>query len=409
MLWVAGRSPTLVSHSEAWRRHESSGDNLNLPSYTMALITGTGAAETINVPDEVYSGGVNIDGNAPTSSSIESAKTANNLITGDAGNDTIDAAGGDDTIDAGAGNDLIIGYDTAGEVVNGGAGTDTLRIINPTDAAALSAGATTDAKIRNVEIIDASAATGGLFFTLVNQTTEPGFEIIGSAFADNITGSNGDDTFTGFTPGDTVDGGPGTDTLKLVTVADILAFSTANIPLQVKNIESIDADFSSVGDPISFDLGNFPGSISIIATSGDDSIIGGAGNDTILGEEGNDSLSGGAGNDSLLGGFGNDTIGGGAGNDTINGGQGNDLIDGGDGDDKITCGTGDDTVFGGDGKDTITGDAGNDYIEGGKGNDVIDGGAGSIDPYILLHNKEKRTTTTGFYMLSYRCFRFFNV
>ncbi len=33
MLWVAGRSPTLVSHSEAWPSHESSGDNLNLPSY----------------------------------------------------------------------------------------------------------------------------------------------------------------------------------------------------------------------------------------------------------------------------------------------------------------------------------------------------------------------------------------
>jgi hypothetical protein len=23
MIWVAGRSPTLVSHSEAWRSHES--------------------------------------------------------------------------------------------------------------------------------------------------------------------------------------------------------------------------------------------------------------------------------------------------------------------------------------------------------------------------------------------------
>ena len=118
MLWVAGRSPTLVSHSEAWRRHESSGDNLNLPSYTMALITGTGAAETINVPDGVYSGGVNIDGNAPPSSSIESAKTANNLITG---------AGGADTIIAGVGNDTIVGYDTAGEDVDGGAGIDTLQ------------------------------------------------------------------------------------------------------------------------------------------------------------------------------------------------------------------------------------------------------------------------------------------
>ncbi len=118
MLWVAGRSPTLVSHSEAWRCHESSGDNLDLPSYTMALITGTGAAETINVPDGVYSGGVNIDGNAPPSSSIESAKTANNLITG---------AGGADTIIAGVGNDTIVGYDTAGEDVDGGAGIDTLQ------------------------------------------------------------------------------------------------------------------------------------------------------------------------------------------------------------------------------------------------------------------------------------------
>jgi len=41
----------------------------------------------------------------------------------------------------------------------------------------------------------------------------------------------------------------------------------------------------------------------------------------------------------------------------------------------------------------------------GKPGDII----GTIDPNILLHNKEKRTTTTGFYVLSYMCLRFFEV
>gem|GEM_PF-5992899 len=53
MIGVAGRSPTLVSHSEAWRRHESSGDNLSLPSYgyginePLKLLSGFGGYQAM--------------------------------------------------------------------------------------------------------------------------------------------------------------------------------------------------------------------------------------------------------------------------------------------------------------------------------------------------------------------------
>jgi Ca2+-binding RTX toxin-like protein len=108
-------------------------------------------------------------------------------------------------------------------------------------------------------------------------------------------------------------------------------------------------------------------------------ITGGSAADYITGRSTADNIAGGAGNDSLTGSGGNDNIAGDAGNDTITGGSGNDVLTGGDGNDSITGGTGNDNLSGGAGSDTFLIDGAdittvltnNDTLAGGDGTDTL--------------------------------------
>jgi RTX calcium-binding nonapeptide repeat (4 copies) len=66
-----------------------------------------------------------------------------------------------------------------------------------------------------------------------------------------------------------------------------------------------------------------------------DQIAGGQGNDRLYGQAGNDSISGGPGNDTISGGPGDDVIAGGPGNDRITPGPGRDRVNAGAGNDRI--------------------------------------------------------------------------
>lgn len=127
----------------------------------------------------------------------------------------------------------------------------------------------------------------------------------------------------------------------------------------------------------------------IIGGVASDRLSGGGGNDVLIGWNGHDSLSGGAGNDLLLGG---------RGQDVLSGGDGNDILIDGSGDDKLSGGAGDDlflahsSMYNGsqhifqdsDGRGTanMSGGEGNDTFEFElyqwipKVGDVISGGAG---------------------------------
>ncbi len=131
---------------------------------------------------------------------------------------------------------------------------------------------------------------------------------VGSAAANRIVGTGGNDTIDAGAGNDTVLGGAGNDTLR-----------------------------------------GGAGKDSVGGGAGNDTAFGGAGNDTVNGDAGNDTLRGDAGKDTLAGGAGKDKLFGGAGKDTMRGGAGNDTIDardtkGSSGRDSITCGAGRDTV-----------------------------------------------------------------
>lgn len=74
---------------------------------------------------------------------------------------------------------------------------------------------------------------------------------------------------------------------------------------------------------------------------------------------------------------GNDIVFGNGGNDVLKLGTGDDTAFGGDGKDKIVAGSGNDRVYGGPQKDVIKGNDGNDRIHGEAGHDKIRGGDGA--------------------------------
>jgi Ca2+-binding RTX toxin-like protein len=81
------------------------------------------------------------------------------------------------------------------------------------------------------------------------------------------------------------------------------------------------------------DLRGSQGNDFIFAGNGNDFLRGGAGDDKLYGNKGNDRLEGAAGNDSLFGGQGTDVMYGGGGRDIMAGELGTDTLFGGTGDD----------------------------------------------------------------------------
>jgi len=114
------------------------------------------------------------------------------------------------------------------------------------------------------------------------------------------------------------------------------------------------------------------GNDAINGLGGNDTIYGGPGSDRILGGSGKDTIYGEAGHDTIDGGDGEDKLSGDVGKDKITGGNGIDLLQGGSEADSISAGNGADLIDGGKGKDTITTGAGNDLCNADSADVMID-------------------------------------
>jgi Ca2+-binding RTX toxin-like protein len=194
-----------------------------------------------------YANVENLTGLSATGQTL-TGNAGNNVVTGGSGNDVLRLYdGGNDTVLAGAGNDNIFftGSLTSADVVNGGAGVDTLVVQGPYGALTLTASIT---QIENVSILagdnmnfgdpgtnrydyvlttnDANFAAGvqaringaalleGEDFTFNGSAeTDASFVVYGGKGKDTLTGGFGNDIFIypeeRFAPGDTVNGGPG--------------------------------------------------------------------------------------------------------------------------------------------------------------------------------------------------------
>ena len=256
----------------------------------------------------------------------------------------------------------------------------------------------------------------------------------GGGGADSLSGGDGNDVLVGAFASDTLSGGLGNDTLDGRSGNDSMAGGDGNdlyLALiatgQLSNIvenanEGNDTIFLSsmvTSGTVSYTLPTNVENLTFTSNFTGMNITGNASNNVIAAYVGNrfaDTIDGGAGDDSVASGGGNDTVTGGTGNDTIDGGTGNDTMAGGANDDVFVVdsssdvaseqsgegtdrirtalttytlpanveileftgagnftGTGTsatETIIGGAGNDSLTSNGGGDALQGGDGNDT---------------------------------------
>jgi Ca2+-binding RTX toxin-like protein len=221
--------------------------------------------------------------------------------------------------------------------------------------------------------------------------------LIGNHFANQITGTSGNDLLDGKAGIDTLIGGAGDDIYLVDNSLDLVhenagegydtVIASASYALS-DNVEVLKAAAGTtmltlVGNALPNEIVGATGIDIIHSLDGDDRLYGDGGDDVIYGGIGSDQIFGGIGHDHMEGGDGYDTIYGDVGNDTLKGGNDHDTLFGGPGDDAFWGDNGHDWLYGDAGRDTLYGGGGDDRLYGGidvnklygeDGNDVLYGG-----------------------------------
>ncbi len=337
---------------------------------TGAASLGDAAGDTLGGIEGLIggSGSDNLTGNAVA-----------NLLSGENGNDTLTAGEGADTLLGSAGNDRLFG-EAGDDLVDGGAGADTLDGGNGQDTASY-------ASAMSGVAVDLTATgtqnTGGAGSDRLTSIEN----LVGSAFADTLSGNGGDnlvsgsagnDVLSGGAGNDTLEGGAGNDTLNGGTGIDTASYASAAAAVQVSLTLSAQETGGAGNDSV-VGIENLIGSAFDDDLSGSGSgnwLTGGAGNDTLNGRNGDDTLEGGEGSDMLTGANGIDTAsyasatGGVTVRLDINAWQ---SVGGGAGSDKLTA---IENLAGSSFGDNLTGSSTNNVLTGGVGADTLTGGAG---------------------------------
>jgi Ca2+-binding RTX toxin-like protein len=195
----------------------------------------------------------------------------------------------------------------------------------------------------------------------LNFTVSQFENVIGSGFADTITGNisnnslsggGGNDTFFGSAGSDTINGGLANDTANYNSLANVVTLRALGVlnkgALGTDTLIGVESIIGSslLGDTVDFSGASVAPATGTVAnlTSGVvtvngtaplplnftvsqfENVIGSGFADTITGNISNNSLSGGGGNDTISGGNGADTITGGAGKDQLTGEAGIDVF-----------------------------------------------------------------------------------
>ncbi|MCC3425390.1 MAG: calcium-binding protein [Microcoleus sp. PH2017_01_SCD_O_A] len=316
---------------------------------------------------------------SPFSSSVITIGIEKTTLLGGEGNDSLlggigDFGTGKNLLDGGAGNDTITVYATQ-DTALGGAGDDFIK--SSTVSALSSVGAS-------------SSFPGFAGRNLLNG--EDGNDTIVAAFAsDSMIGGGGNDSLSGIF--NQAFGGDGNDTIDATTFA--IGTTTALITLDGGLGDDLllgntSTNLTTTGTVTNFMNGG-EGSDTIVFGSRRDRLVGSfAGNDFIsyatsvnfAGATSTNLITDTLGSNFIIGGNGTDVITTGAGDDILFGGPGS-LPTGStsDGDDTLNAGGGNDTLLGGFGNDYLLAGDGNDSLGGGPGADTLIGGAGNDSFY----------------------------
>ncbi|MCV6574388.1 MAG: cadherin domain-containing protein [Cohaesibacter sp.] len=239
-------------------------DHESVSQYNIVVQSTDSGGETVSTNVQVsvsdYEGSKAKDGNSET---IRGTSEEDNIVAGD-GADTIHAGDGNDVINAMTGNarswddgatdkvygeggdDYMLAGFGAGEVYDGGSGTDTVSFEH------FGGGNSVDVNLSNGD------------YSLKFHHTQAGNGSISNV--ENVTGSHSDDNLTGDNNANEIRGLNGNDNLQ-----------------------------------------GMGGNDTLKGNEGNDIVAGNSGNDTIEGNEGDDRLAGNTGNDTIDGGTGTDT------------------------------------------------------------------------------------------------------
>lgn len=322
----------------------------------------------------------------------------NDTIAAGAGKDTIESGAGVDQIDAGTGDDLIIisGKTEVQDVIDGGEGTDTLRVTGgDVDLSGIT--------LTNVERIEANSSSlaltqaqfeqfnGSITGTagLILKMTAPGQAdlgtlpatfvgvrgtneadtLVGGANADLLVASAGDDSVEGGTGADRLSGGAGTDTLRGGGGDDALSdiagagggFIDGGAGTDTFTVDATNG--SSVAGLSFVDVERIQSSTGVLRVAQGQDLT----TMTFVGVSTVELAGQGTLDRSLLPASWSGQISASDAADTLFGASGGETLDGRAGDDLIEGRAGSDTLQGGTGDDTLNGGAGNDTIDGGAG------------------------------------------
>ncbi|GAB5387844.1 MAG: hypothetical protein Alpg2KO_08120 [Alphaproteobacteria bacterium] len=324
------------------------GDDIDAASYQ-----GSSVAVQVDLGAGTATGG---DADGDTLVSIESLEGSayDDTLTGDAGNNTLTGMDGADALSGGDGSDWLYG----------GAGTDTLTGGLGQDFfggsfAAMNGDAITDLEIGESIVlfgdapfdvslmtlsydaqtgmldvdqqgdgtIDATISLTGDYstgsFAIAPQfpfpdgtalaatvTYQESVSIIGTADADWLEGSSGDDDIYGLAGFDDLIGSEGADLMDGGDDIDTARYGASFDAISIDLAAGTASGGYAAGDTL-ISIENLEGS------NYDDSLTGDANGNSLFGMDGADTVSGGDGNDWLSGGSGVDTLTGGAGQDTF--------------------------------------------------------------------------------------------
>jgi Ca2+-binding RTX toxin-like protein len=365
-----------------------------------------------------------VNWNEPGDRFIIFGTAAADVITGTEGRDSnIQGNGGADTLNGGDGDDtfrfLFSDDVVAGEIIDGGTGTDLLFMLADSDfsvavlsnlegaiigdplfgpatatflSTQIGAGKITSIRAENsasrivvnaVSNVDLSALTFSQWSAtnaVIINGTASSETLIGSSQNDTIEGDGGADLLDGGTGADTMAGGAGNDVYYVDNAGDLIielpGGGTDRVHSTVNHTLANDVEDLTLEGPALVGTGNARPNL-IKGNAGANTLSGLGNSDDLYGYAGDDTLLGGGGFDDLYGGNGADTLQGEEGNDRLYGQGGNDFVNGGAGDDNVFGGGDNDNLQGGNGADILNGQAGNDLIVGGPGNDLLVGGPGA--------------------------------
>ena len=142
---------------------------------------------------------------------VYNGTTGNETLTGGTGADTLNAFGGNDSLNAGSGNDVLFGGD-GNDTLNGGNGRDTLYGGTGNDVATYASATGAVAVSLSTGLGSGNHATGDVLFEIEH--------LIGSNFADTLTGNAADNSLFGGGGNDAERLGFGLDTFSLEVLED---------------------------------------------------------------------------------------------------------------------------------------------------------------------------------------------